>query len=135
MQQRAQQSLDYVISGALLWLPLHLHEHACAVLRVQGRTTGDAIKLALGDLATHARSADCRQGAVSVAIHACIPPEGATSKRCQYTCVEVPCTASDCFAHGRSGRYSTHTMIFTTSVMRCVCMPPSTKFKRTVVPL
>lgn len=103
------------MSGAVLWLSWHLHEHACAVLHVQERSTADAIKLALGDLATHARSADCRQGAVSIAMHACIPPEGATSKRCQYMCVKVSCTASDCFAYGRSGRYSAYTMILTTS--------------------
>ena len=52
----------------------------------QGRSIGDTLALAFGDLAPRMQAAESQHGAVRITLHACVPPSGVASKPLQYTC-------------------------------------------------
>lgn len=57
-----------------------------ALQHAQGRSMEDTLALAFGDLAPRMQAAESQCGVVRVTMHACMPPTGVSSKRCQYTC-------------------------------------------------
>ena len=56
------------------------------LLHAQGRSMEDTLALAFGDLAPRMQAAESQHGVVRITLHACMPPHGAASKRCQYMC-------------------------------------------------